>query len=69
MSEPGASATSAAIPALPSTSSLNQSTFCIPSTTRSQGIIKSEDQYFHMDYRYWIWSFSEQTVSVKLSLF
>lgn len=68
MSEPGASAISAALPALPGSSFLDQSAFCMPSSTRSQGTIKAEDQYIRTDYHYRIWSFSEQTVSVKLGL-
>lgn len=67
-SEPCASAISAAIPALPGSSFLNQSAFCMPSSSRSQVTIKAEDQYICTDYRYQIWSFSEQTVSVKLRL-
>jgi len=67
-SEPDASAVSAAIPALPGSPFLNQSAFCMPSATRSQDTIKAEDQYIRTDYRYRIWSFSEQTVPVKLGL-
>lgn len=66
--KPAHSAISVSILALPGSSFLNQSAFCVPSSTRSQGTIKAEDQYICTGYCYRIWSFSEQTMSVKLIL-